>query len=76
MITECNNLSKCHNPITLNEDNNALRVLCTECKNQYIIRKDWRGIPLNREYSKVFKREILQPNSSLFYKYYPNYLNT
>lgn len=76
MIKECDNISACHSPITLNEDNNAIRVLCTTCKNSYIIRKDWRGVSLNREYSKIFKKEILQPNSNLFYKYYSQHLRT
>lgn len=66
----------CHKPITIGEDNNALRWLCTECKESGIIRKDWRGVPLNREYSKVYRREILQPNTNLFYKYYSQHLRT
>ncbi len=76
MITPCNNIEKCHKPITLGEDNNALRWYCTECKHSGIIRKDWRGVILNREYSKIFRKEILQPSDNLFYKYYPMYMRT
>lgn len=76
MITECNNQSSCHKPIVIKEDESAMRVLCTECKNQYVIRKDWRGVVDNIQYSKIFKREILQPNSNLFYRYYPQHLKT
>lgn len=73
---ECDNTSYCHNPITIGEDQNALRVLCTQCKNQYIIRKDWRGVPLNRDYSNTFRKEILQGNDNLFYKYYSMHMRT
>lgn len=76
MIKECDNIFSCHTPITINEDNNALRVICISCKHTYIIRKDWRGVPLNREYSKIYKKEILQPNTLLFYKYYPQHMRT
>lgn len=72
---ECDNISKCHNPITIGEDDNALRVLCSECKNQYIIRKDWRGVPDNKQYSEIFRRETLQGHQDLFYKYYPQWLS-
>lgn len=76
MNNECDNISDVHEPIVIAEDSNALRVLCTKCKNQYVIGKDWRGVPLNREYAKIFRKEILQPNSNLFYKVYPSHLHT
>lgn len=73
---ECNNQSSSHDPITIGEDSNCMRVLCKECKTQYNIRKDWRGIPFNRQYSEIFRRDTLQPNTNLFYRYYPKYLRT
>ncbi len=76
MIKECNNISQCHDPIVIGEDDNAMRVFCRQCKNQYVIRKDWRGVPENRQYSKIFQKEILQGNDNLFYKYYPMHLRT
>lgn len=74
-LRSCDNTSRCHEIKTILEDENALRVICIECKNQLVIRKDWRGIPENRQYSKVFKKDILQGNDNLFYKYHPQYLN-
>ena len=71
----CNNISHCHNLITIAEDENALRVICTQCNNQYVIRKSPTGAPENRKYSEIFKKDILQGNDNLFYKYYPKYLN-
>lgn len=76
MNFECDNVAFCHNPITIAEDESALRAICTQCKNQYIIRKDWRGVIDNRQYSKIFRKETLQPHQNLFYKYYPQHLRT
>jgi hypothetical protein len=72
----CNNISDCHNPYVINEDANALRWICNNCKQIGIIRKDWRGVPENREYSRVFKRDVLQGNDNLLYKYHPEFLKT
>lgn len=73
-MMECDNISFCHDPITIGEDENAQRVFCLQCKNQYVIHKDWRGVPDNVQYSEIFKKEILQPRDNLFYKYYPQHL--
>ena len=73
---ECDNVERCHNMVELNEDDSALRAMCKECKHQYVIRKDWRGIPDNEEYGKLFKRWILQGHENLFYKYYSQHLKT
>ena len=70
----CDNFSSCHTPITIGEDNNASRVMCTTCKEQYVLRKDYRGVHFNRQYSEIFKKEILQGHENLFYKYYPQHL--
>jgi hypothetical protein len=70
----CDGVSACHNCDIIAEDMNAARVYCRECKSQYVIRKDHRGVPLNRQYAEIFKRDILQSNSNLLYKYHPNFL--
>ena len=73
---ECDNLSKCHNPFVIAEDDSAMRVMCKECFNRYIIRKHpIKNVPENRQYSKIFKRDILQGGDNLFYKYHPEYLS-
>lgn len=74
---ECNNKSQCHNPRIIEEDNNAMRVMCNICYHMYIIRKDpIKNVPENRAYSKIFKRDVLQGNDNLFYKYKPEHLRT
>lgn len=70
----CDNVSNVHNPIVIAEDECAMRVFCKLCKHQYVIRKDWRGVSENKQYSKIFKRDTLQPHENLFYKVYPQYL--
>lgn len=74
MIYPCNNISNAHDPVSIGEDSNANRVICKECKEQYVLHKDWRGTVENRQYSKIFKRDIIQPRENLFYKIYPHYL--
>lgn len=75
MRYECDNLSEAHDPITLSEDNNAMRVYCRICQNQYVIRKEsFKNVPENRQYSRIFKRDIMQGNDNLLYKYHPEFL--
>lgn len=75
-MTHCNNISEAHDPITIGEDENALRVFCRICHANLVLRKDPnKGTPENKAYSKVFKRDVLQGNDNLFYKYHPQYLS-
>ncbi len=71
----CDGKKGIHNPTVIQEDGNAMRVLCKECQHQFIIRKDWRGAPENRSYSTIFRRDSIQGNHPLFYKIYPQYLH-
>ena len=74
-MTECNNISSCHNLKTIVDGETAMRVICTECKHQFVIRKDsYKGVPEKRQYAKLYKKDILQGRDNLFYKYYPQYL--
>lgn len=70
----CNNISNCHMLINI-DDSEALRVICTECKKQFVIRKDpYSGAPEKRQYARIFKRDILQGGDNLLYKYHPEFL--
>jgi len=74
-MTEFDNVSSCHIPITIDEDNSVLRVICSECKHQYFIRKDPnKKVPEIRQYVEIFRKDALQGNDNLFYKYYDRYL--
>ena len=71
----CNNISSCHNLKTIVDGESAMRVICTECKHQYVIRKNpYSGAPEKRQYAKLYKRDILQGRENLFYKYYPQHI--
>ena len=70
----CDNRSKCHQLLNI-DDSDALRVICVECKKQFVIRKDpFTGAPEKRQYAKIFKRDILQGSDNLLYKYRPDFL--
>lgn len=71
----CDNKARCHDPITVAEGDSAMRVVCKTCWHQFTIRKDpYRGNPEKRQYAKIFKKDILQGNDNLFYKYHPEYI--
>ena len=54
-----------------------MRIICQTCKKQIVIRKDpYKGVPEKRQYAEVFKKDILQGNSNLHYKYYPEHLKS
>jgi len=65
----CNNLDSCHDPEIIGEDNSAILVVCRECYKEELIGKDSKGSPETLAYSEFFKRELLQPDAPLFYKY-------
>jgi len=70
----CDNIEKCHNPTVVGEDESTMLVYCNECEGEFHIPKDHRGILNNEEYLKIFRRETLQGNQDLFYRYYSQHL--
>ena len=70
----CDGISNVHDPITVFDGDSALRVLCIQCKKQFVIRKSPNGAPEIKQYAKIFKRDILQGSDNLFYKVYPQHL--
>lgn len=65
----CDNKADCHNPEVLSEDNSAIYIQCKQCNKSKRIGKDIKGNPEHRLYGEWFKRDILQPDVPLFYKY-------
>lgn len=71
----CDNKSNCHDLETISDGDTAMRVICNNCHKQFVIRKDpFKGVPEKRQYAKIFKRDILQGNDNLLYKYRPEFL--
>ena len=65
----CNNYSSCHDGEVLNEDNNAIWVYCKNCFHGERIGKDIKGNPEHRAYGEFFKKDFVQPDHPLYYKY-------
>ena len=65
----CNNFSSCHKGEILNEDNNAIWVYCTECGYSQRIGKDIKGNPEHRAYGEFMKRDFVQPDHPLYFRY-------
>lgn len=65
----CNNVSECHDTEILNEDNSAIFVACKNCYAEARIGKDIKGNPEHRAYGEWFKRDFVQPDAPLYYKY-------
>lgn len=72
----CDNVSRAHTPRIIEEDDDAIRAICDTCKEQRVFRKDWRGVPLNRDWIEFFKKDTLQGSDNLLYKYHPEFLRT
>ena len=66
---KCDNTQICHSPEVINEDNNAILVYCSQCGQQERIGKDIKGNPEHRLFSEWFKKDTLQPDYPLYYKY-------
>ena len=65
----CDNESVCHSTEVINEDDNAILVYCSQCGEQERIGKDIKGNPEARAYNEWFKRDVLQPDYPLYYRY-------
>ena len=71
----CDNINSVHDNITIRETKDGIRVYCKRCKSINIIRLDLNGRTNNREYSKIFKRDLLQPGENLYYKEHPEVMS-
>lgn len=67
---ECDNVQTIHAPRITGEDENAYRVYCRQCNNEYRVGKDHRGVPRNVEWSELFFQDAVQPPHPLFYKFH------
>lgn len=75
-MRECDNKSRCHDPITIFDNKEAVVIYCKSCYNKWVVRKyPIKEVPERRLFAKLFKRDILQPRENLFYKYYPQYMS-
>lgn len=68
----CDNINNCHDNIVINEEHSGIRVRCKLCGEINVLRKDIDGRFNNREYAKIFKRDIVQVGTNLYYKIHPD----
>lgn len=68
----CDNINESHDNIVINETPDGIRTFCKICKEINTVRFDKEGRYNNKEYSKIFKRDLLQPGENLYYKYNPD----
>jgi len=63
------NINSVHKMKDLQNDEAILIAYCERCKKRYYVRKqaDGKTDPI---YNKIFKRDVLQPGTNLYYKEY------
>ena len=64
----CDNINNVHDNLVINEEVDGIRVICKHCKKINVLRIGNDGRFNNRQYSKVFKADVVQPGSNLYYK--------
>lgn len=68
-MTKCDNFSQCHDAVIIGEDVSAILVFCKNCRAMERIGKDINGNPEHRAYSNWFKRDFIQADHPLYYRY-------
>lgn len=66
----CDNINQCHDNVVINETTDGIRTYCKLCGKINVLRIGTDGRYNNREYSEIFKRDLLQPGENLYYKYH------
>lgn len=58
-------INSCHDLKYLINEPEHILVYCVNCKHRYYVKPQDK-----KACAKLFKKDILQPNSNLYYKYY------
>lgn len=72
MIKPCDNISNVHDNVMIIHEQDGVRYICKICNQQNVLRIGADGRMENRNYARVFKRDLLQPHDNLYFKVYPN----
>lgn len=65
----CDNITDCHLPEVIYDSPDAMVAICKTCYSMETFTKDPEGRMDNRKYMEFFKREHLQPWTTLYWKY-------
>lgn len=64
----CDNINNYHSNKIIGQNEEGIRTYCTRCHEVNVIRIGFDGRYNNREYARIFKEDLLQPGSNLYYK--------
>ena len=65
----CDNIANCHNAEIIADDNCAIRTYCNWCGTEERIGRNKNGDPEHRLYGEWYKKDFVQPDHPLYYKY-------
>lgn len=71
-IRPCDNISNVHENFMMNEEPDGVRYICDHCKQQNVLRIGLDGRMENRLYTRVFKKDVLQPHDNLYFRVHPD----
>ena len=74
-MKRCDGISALHWPEILGDNDGAVVAHCKLCHEVKVFRQDKEGRMCNWEYSKWFKRDIIQMGHPLYYKYHESMMN-
>ena len=72
MTKICDNVSNVHDNVMVKHESDGVRYRCKICNQINVLRIGADGRMENRNYTKVFKRDLLQPHDNLYFKIYPD----
>lgn len=64
------NINSVHRTKYLYEDEDVIVAYCEMCKSKFEVKKGDK-----KKYGKIFKRDLLQPSTNLYYKEHPHKMN-
>lgn len=64
----CDNRNNVHDNIIINQQEDGIRTRCKICGQINVIRIGFDGRMDNRKYAKIFKRDIAQEGSNVYYR--------
>lgn len=70
LTLECDNVTNAHLMVELT-GKGGMVYYCRLCRRTYYLRTNKHGAPNNREYTKLFYRDIVQPSKPLYFKVHP-----
>jgi hypothetical protein len=64
-----------HAPFIINDTQDAMVAVCSQCKQMEVFRKDPDGRMNHKKYLTFFKRDTLQSYDNLYFKYNSSKMN-